>query len=110
MSPYLQLSRDVWATYSLGNVVYHDGAVGISVVHGSQGLVSLLAGSIPDLKLDRGGFVERDGLSQESGADGRFSERVELVLSSCEYAMADKAKRAGGSLQHTLTNLRTIEL
>lgn len=62
------------------NVVDNNGAVGVAIVHGRERLVALLAGRVPDLKLDCGVLVERDGLGEESGADGGFSERVELVL------------------------------
>lgn len=71
--------RQRW-TYRLRYIVNDYGAVGVSVVHGCQGLVSLLTGGIPDLELDCSILVERDGLSEEGGADGRFSKRVELVL------------------------------
>jgi len=64
----------------LCNVVDNNGAVGVAIVHGRERLVALLAGRVPDLKLDCGVLVERDGLGEESGADGGFSERVELVL------------------------------
>ncbi len=66
--------------YRLGDVIYDHGAVCVSVVHGCQGFVSLLAGGIPDLELDCRVFIEGDGLCQEGGADGGFPVRVELVL------------------------------
>ena len=62
------------------NVVDNNGAVGVAIVHGRERLVALLAGRVPDLKLDCGVLVERDGLGEERGADGGFSERVEWVL------------------------------
>jgi hypothetical protein len=68
-------------TYSLGDVIYNHGAVGVPVVHGCERLVALLACRVPDLKLDGCGFVEGDGLGQERSADGGFSVVVELVLS-----------------------------
>lgn len=67
-------------TYGLCNVVDDNSAVGVAVVHGGQGLVALLAGGIPDFKLDSGGLIEGDGLGEERGADGGFAERVELIL------------------------------
>lgn len=67
-------------TYSLGDVIDHNGTVGVSIVHRSQRLISLLASSIPDFKLDRGALVEGDGLCQEGSADGRLSVIIELVL------------------------------
>lgn len=64
----------------LCNVIYDDGTVGVAVVHGGQGLVTLLAGGIPNFELDSGGLVEGDGLGEERSADGGFAERVELIL------------------------------
>ena len=88
------LSREAWGvlvwwrclvrdreTYGLCDVVYDYGAVCVSVVHGRERLVALLAGGIPDLELDRGVFIEGDGLGEEGGADGGFPVVVELVLS-----------------------------
>jgi hypothetical protein len=72
-------------TYSLCNVVDYDGAVGISVVHGCQRLVALLAGRVPDLKLDCRVLVEGDGLGEEGSADGGFSVVVELVLDKAQH-------------------------
>jgi hypothetical protein len=54
----------------LCDVVDHDGAVCVPVVHGREGLVPLLACRVPYLKLDGSGFVESDGLGEEGGADG----------------------------------------
>lgn len=68
--------------YRLRNVVYDHSAVGVSIVHGRKRLVPLLASRIPDLELDGRVLVEGDGLREESGADGGFSERVELILRS----------------------------
>lgn len=79
-------------------------AVGIAVVHGSQRLVALLTGRIPNLKLDGGVLVERDCLRKEGGADGRFAERVELVLHGQRVGLRDLKNVP------TLTNRRTIEL
>lgn len=69
-----------YSTYSLCNVVHYHSTVGIPVVHGSEGLVSLLACGVPDLELDCGVLVEGNGLCKEGSADGRFSVVVELVL------------------------------
>lgn len=57
-------------TYRLGDIIDNYGTVGIPVVHGSQRLISLLAGGIPYFKLDCCVFVEGYGLCEESGADG----------------------------------------
>jgi hypothetical protein len=64
----------------LGDVIDNDGTVGISVVHRSQRLVALLAGGIPDFKLDCGALIEGDSLCQESGSDRRLAVIIELVL------------------------------
>lgn len=80
-------SRAVWGkrtTHRLGDVVDNDGAVRITVVHGCQGLVALLAGCVPDFKLDCGVLVEGDGLCEEGGTDGGFSVRVELVFDEAQ--------------------------
>ena len=56
--------------HGLCDVVNDDCAVCVPVVHGRQGLVALLAGGVPDLKLDCCVLVEGDGLGEEGGADG----------------------------------------
>lgn len=66
--------------YSLCDVINDHGAVGISVVHRSKRLVSLLASGIPYLELHGGVLIEGDGLSEESGTDSGFPKRVELIL------------------------------
>ena len=66
--------------YRLRNVVYHYGTVRIPVVHGGQRLVAFLTRCVPYLEFDRSGFVECDGLGEESGADGGLSVVIELVL------------------------------
>jgi hypothetical protein len=66
--------------YRLCDVVHDHGAVGVTIVHGRQGLVTLLAGRIPDLELDSRVLIERDGLSEERRTDRRFSEGIELIL------------------------------
>ena len=70
--------------YSLSNVVDYNGAVGVAVIHGSQGLVALLTCGIPDLELDGSCVIEGDCLGEESGADGGFPVVVELVLDETE--------------------------
>jgi hypothetical protein len=74
-----------YTTYSLCNIVYYDGAVCISVVHGRERLVALLASRIPDLELYSCVLVEGNGLGEEGGADGRFSVVIELVLDEAQY-------------------------
>lgn len=68
--------------YRLGDVIDHNSAVGISVVHGSQRLVSLLASRIPDLELDCRVLIQRDGLCQESSANRRLAVVIELILNT----------------------------
>lgn len=77
-------------TYGLRDIIYNNGTVGISVVHGSQRLVSLLAGRIPNLELDRRVLIEGDGLSEESRSNGGFSEGVKLILAA---SLATPSKR-----------------
>lgn len=72
--------RPAKKTYGLCNIVDNDGAVCVAVIHGGQGFVTLLSGSIPNLELDCGVLIEGDGLCQECGADGGLPERVKLVL------------------------------
>lgn len=69
-------------TYSLCDVVYDHRAVRVPVVHRCEGFVSLLPCCVPYFEFDGCLLVEGDGLSEEGGADGRFSVVVELVLIS----------------------------
>lgn len=66
--------------YGLRYIIHDDGAVGVSVVHGCEGLVSFLARGIPYFKFDGCGVVEGDGLGEEGGADGGLSVVIELIL------------------------------
>ena len=65
----------------MGDVINNYRTVRISIVHGSQGLISLLACRIPDLKLDRRVLVQRNRLCEEGGTDGGFPVRIKLILS-----------------------------
>lgn len=67
-------------TYRLCDIIDDDCAVCISIVHGGERLVALLACRVPDLKLDGCVLIEGDGLGEEGGADGGFPVVVELVL------------------------------
>lgn len=78
--PTLPIAGIIFQTYRLRDIIYNNGTVGISVVHGGKRLVSLLSGRIPNLKLDRRVLIEGDGLSKESRSNGGFSEGVELIL------------------------------
>jgi hypothetical protein len=79
------LSVDSGETDSLSDIVDDDGAVGVSVVHGSQRFISLLTGGVPYLELDGRVLIQRYCLSQESCTDCGFSIVVELVLDEPEY-------------------------
>jgi len=81
-------------TYRLSDVVDHHRAVGIPVVHGRQGLVPLLARCIPNLKLDCGVLIERDGLCKEGGADCGLPVGIELILEASQQGM--EGSRMGG--------------
>ena len=72
-------------TYSLCDVVDYYGTVCVSVVHGRERLVALLAGRVPDLKLYGCVLVEGNGLGEEGSADGGFSVVVELVLDKAQH-------------------------
>ena len=52
------------------DVVDHDGAVCVPVVHWGEGFVAFLAGRVPDLELDCGVVVQGDGLCEEGCSDG----------------------------------------
>ena len=69
-------------SYSLSDIVHNDRAVGVPVIHGGQRLVSLLAGCIPYLELNRRAFVQGDGLCEEGGANGRLAVIIKLILCS----------------------------
>lgn len=71
--------------YGLRYVINDDGAVGVSVVHWCEGLVSFLARCVPYFELDGCGVVEGDGLGEEGGADGGLSVVIELILRGKEY-------------------------
>lgn len=71
------------------DIIDDNGAVGISVVHRGQRLVSLLSCSIPYLKFYCRGIVKGYGLSEEGGADGRFSIVIELILKRCQSLKID---------------------
>lgn len=64
----------------MSDIVDDNRTVGIPVVHRGQGLVSLLARRVPYFKLDCRALVERDGLCEEGGTDGRFPVVIKLIL------------------------------
>lgn len=68
----------------MGDIIYNDGAVCVSVVHRSQRLVAFLASGIPDLELDGSVLIEGNGLSQESSTDSRLAIGIELVLNDID--------------------------
>jgi hypothetical protein len=94
-------------TYSLCDVVYYNGTIGVPVVHGRERLVALLASRVPDLELDCGGLVEGDGLGEECGADGRLPVVIELVLHIS--AAVGPADAADAARKHTFTKRSTSE-
>ena len=53
----------------VGDIVDHDGGLGPPVVHGRQGVISLLARRVPDLELDCR-VVQTDGLGQKCSSNG----------------------------------------
>ena len=64
----------------LANVVDEQGADSAAVVGGGDRSVALLAGGIPDLRLDGFG-IDLDGAGGELDADSRLGVEVELVAS-----------------------------
>ena len=82
----LQPPRDVLVGLVLADVVDEQGADGAAVVGGGDGAVALLAGRVPDLRLD-GLAVDLDAARCEFDADGGFAVEVEFV--------AGEALRAG---------------
>jgi hypothetical protein len=67
-------------TYSLRDIVDDNGAIGVPVVHGGQGLISLLARSVPYLELNGCVLVKGYCLCEKSGADSRLAIVVELIF------------------------------
>lgn len=57
-------------SYCLSDVVDYNCTVGVAVVHGRQGLVTLLTGRVPYLELDGCVVIQSNGLCEEGGADG----------------------------------------
>lgn len=49
---------------------------------------------LPDLELDRGGFIEGDGLGEEGGPDCAFSVVVKLVLQTKSVWLASPPRQA----------------
>lgn len=93
------------ATYCVGDVVDHDGRLGTPVVHGSQAVVALLAGCVPDLKLYRG-VIQTDGLSEEGSWEKQQQQRsirqtihawkITVGVSSAFVSRAAKNVAGGG--------------
>lgn len=52
--------------YGLCDVVYHDCAVRVAVVHWRKGFIAFLTSRIPYFKLDGRCFIEGNGLCKES--------------------------------------------
>jgi hypothetical protein len=98
-------------TYGLSDIVYDDGTVCIPIIHGCEGLVSLLARGIPYLKLDHRVVVESNGLCEEGGSNSRFSIVIELVLAKCFFlAVCSPSARPMSPCGLTLTKRNTSEL
>jgi hypothetical protein len=97
----------MYVPYSLRNVVYHHGAVCISVVHGCQRLVTFLSRCVPNLELDCRLIIQGECLCEESSADRGLSVIVELILPA-EVNIANS--RLVFALYRTFTKRRTSEL
>lgn len=92
----LQPSGDVLVGLVLADVVNEEGTDGATVVGGCDGAVTLLAGSIPNLGLDRLG-VDLDRTGGELDTDGGLGVEVELVAG--ESAQKVRLANAGVSDQ-----------
>ena len=53
------------------HAINEDSSVGVAVVHGGEGAVALLAGSIPHLELDLS-LIDRQHLGQERGTNNEY--------------------------------------
>jgi hypothetical protein len=98
----LQPPRYVLVGLMLANVVDEQGADSATVICGGDGAVSLLAGRVPDLRLDRL-CVDLDGSGGELDADGRLGVEVELVAR--ESAQEVRLSDAGISDEHNCGGL-----
>ena len=70
--PYLQFLHPELGSLEgvgVGDIVDHDGGLGAPVVHGRQGVISLLARRVPDLELDCR-VVQADCLGQKCSSNG----------------------------------------
>jgi hypothetical protein len=60
--------------YGLGNVIYNDCSLGISVIHWRQAVESFLSCSIPDFEFDRAiidvAFLGQEGSYQKMDKNG----------------------------------------
>jgi len=92
-----QPPRHVLVRLVLANVVDKQGPDGAAVVCGGDSAVSLLAGRVPDLRLD-GLCVNLDGSCGELNTDGRLGVEVELVAR--ESAQEVRLSDAGISDEH----------
>lgn len=97
VSQLLQPPRHSLISLVLADIVDEQGAHCSSVVGGCDGAVSLLAGGIPDLCLDRL-RIYLDTPSRKLHADGRLGVEVELVAG--EPAQQIGLTDAGVSDQH----------
>ena len=75
----------------LGEVVDDESGLGIALVHRGQGGESLLAGCVPDLKLD-GSRWQVAFLGEEGGADGGLLVFLEVVV----YESEDERRLSDG--------------
>lgn len=80
ISQLLEPSRNVLVCLVLADIVDKKGADGTSVVCGSDGTVTLLAGCIPNLRLDGFG-VNLDRSGGKLDTDSRLGVEVEFVSS-----------------------------
>ena len=78
VSELFQPPRHVLEGLVLADIVDEQGSDGAAVVGGGDGSIALLAGGVPDLRLD-GLRVDLDAAGGELDADGGLGVEVELV-------------------------------
>ena len=89
------------------DIVDHDCAVCVTIVHRRQRFVSFLPSCIPYFELHGRCFIKGNSLCEEGGTDGRFAIVIKLVLQ--RHSAATHGSLIVKTL-HTLTKRRTREL
>ncbi len=103
ISQLLQPPRHVLVCLVLGDVVHQQGAHGTTVVSGCDRTIALLAGRVPDLRLD-GLAVDLNAAGCEFNADGGLAVEVEFVAGESreQVGLADAAVAYQDDLEEEL--------